>query len=295
MTIAAGVRLADLSRWLGGYPRIVRAMPNTPALVGAGITGVFAPTEVDDGEPQARGPRARGGRGGHLGASARTCSTRSPAYPAAVRLTRSIFSKALEDAARELGLSATRTRASSRTRRSRAPSSSRRRPTNARRRLRAQVTSKGGTTERALSVLDERAVKATFVAAVKGGRARGARGARRRAAVRRRQGSLTMAEQIIKYLLDVVFGLFTYALLLRFAMQTMRAPFRNPMGQAVIALTDWIVKPLRRVLPGFKGIDWASLVATVLFQFLWLLALCADLRQLQPARRPAFLSCWSPP
>ena len=73
-------------------------------------------------------------------------------------------------------------------------------------------------------------------------------------------------------LLDVVFGLFTYALLLRFAMQVLRAPFRNPLGQAVIALTDWIVKPLRRVLPGYKGIDWASLLATFLFQFLWLLA-----------------------
>ena len=79
-----------------------------------------------------------------------------------------------------------------------------------------------------------------------------------------------MAEQATKYLLDVVFGLFTYTLLLRFAMQTMRAPFRNPLGQAVIALTDWIVKPLRKVIPGFKGIDWASLVATILFQFLWL-------------------------
>jgi YggT family protein len=81
-----------------------------------------------------------------------------------------------------------------------------------------------------------------------------------------------MGEQIVKYLLDVVFGLFTYALLLRFAMQAMRAPFRNPLGQAVIALTDWIVKPLRKILPGYKGLDWASLVATILFQFLWLLA-----------------------
>jgi YggT family protein len=56
-------------------------------------------------------------------------------------------------------------------------------------------------------------------------------------------------------------------------MQAMRAPFRNPLGQAVIALTDWIVKPLRRVLPGYKGLDWASLTATILFQFLWVLAL----------------------
>ena len=46
VSIAAGVRVADLSRWLGGHERIVRAMPNTPALVQAGITGLFAPAGV---------------------------------------------------------------------------------------------------------------------------------------------------------------------------------------------------------------------------------------------------------
>ena len=81
-----------------------------------------------------------------------------------------------------------------------------------------------------------------------------------------------MLEPALKLIIDVVFGLFTYTLLLRFVMQVLRAPFRNPAGQAVIALTDWIVKPLRKVLPGFKGIDWASLLATYLFQVLWLLA-----------------------
>ncbi|MGE5089516.1 MAG: YggT family protein [Candidatus Levyibacteriota bacterium] len=81
-----------------------------------------------------------------------------------------------------------------------------------------------------------------------------------------------MLNSALAYLIDVVFGLFTYALLLRFVMQVVRAPFRNPLGQAVIALTDWIVKPLRKLLPGFRGIDWASLVATYLFQVLWLLA-----------------------
>ncbi len=81
-----------------------------------------------------------------------------------------------------------------------------------------------------------------------------------------------MLNSALAYLIDVVFGLFTYALLLRFVMQVARAPFRNPVGQAVIALTDWIVKPLRKLLPGFRGIDWASLVATYLFQVLWLLA-----------------------
>lgn len=42
LSIAAGVRVADLTRWLGGHERIVRAMPNTPALVRAGISGLYA-------------------------------------------------------------------------------------------------------------------------------------------------------------------------------------------------------------------------------------------------------------
>jgi pyrroline-5-carboxylate reductase len=46
LSIAAGVRSGDLSRWLGGYERIVRVMPNTPALVGAGVSGLFARPQV---------------------------------------------------------------------------------------------------------------------------------------------------------------------------------------------------------------------------------------------------------
>ena len=46
ISVAAGVRLEALSRWLGGHRRIVRCMPNTPALVSAGITGLYAPEEV---------------------------------------------------------------------------------------------------------------------------------------------------------------------------------------------------------------------------------------------------------
>lgn len=49
VSIAAGIRIWDLSRWMGGYSRIVRAMPNTPALIGKGIAGVFAANGVDDG------------------------------------------------------------------------------------------------------------------------------------------------------------------------------------------------------------------------------------------------------
>lgn len=47
VSIAAGLRLADLSRWTGGYRKLVRTMPNTPALIGAGITGLYADPSVD--------------------------------------------------------------------------------------------------------------------------------------------------------------------------------------------------------------------------------------------------------
>ena len=79
-------------------------------------------------------------------------------------------------------------------------------------------------------------------------------------------------DQALRFLLDTLFGLFTYAFLLRFVMQWQRAPFRNPIGQAVAALTDWAVKPLRRLLPGFRGVDWSTLALSWIAQFLWLLA-----------------------
>ncbi len=81
--------------------------------------------------------------------------------------------------------------------------------------------------------------------------------------------------QALAFLINTAFGLVTYALLLRFVMQWQRAPFRNPLGQAVTALTDWAVKPVRRVLPGFRGVDWSTLVLAWLAQFVWLVALTA--------------------
>ncbi|MES2499262.1 MAG: pyrroline-5-carboxylate reductase [Pseudomonadota bacterium] len=46
ISIAAGIRLGDLSRWLGNYPTIIRAMPNTPAQIQAGVTGLYAMADV---------------------------------------------------------------------------------------------------------------------------------------------------------------------------------------------------------------------------------------------------------
>lgn len=84
-----------------------------------------------------------------------------------------------------------------------------------------------------------------------------------------------MLTDALRFLVNIAFALIVYSALLRFIMQWLRAPFRNPLGQAVAALTDWAVKPLRRLLPGFRGLDWASLLLAWLAQMLWLAALAA--------------------
>jgi len=67
-----------------------------------------------------------------------------------------------------------------------------------------------------------------------------------------------MLNQILRFLLDTVFGFFVFVLLVRFYLQLMRAPFRNPLGQFVTALTNWLVLPARRLIPGMFGLDLAS-------------------------------------
>ena len=84
-----------------------------------------------------------------------------------------------------------------------------------------------------------------------------------------------MLTDALRFLVNVIFGFIVYAVLLRFMMQVLRAPFRNPLGQAVAALTDWAVKPMRRIIPGFRGYDWASLILAWFFQALWLAAMIA--------------------
>jgi YggT family protein len=69
-----------------------------------------------------------------------------------------------------------------------------------------------------------------------------------------------MLSQIGHLLIQTAFGFLVYALLLRFYMQWLRAPFRNPVGQFVTALTDWAVRPARRVVPGLFGVDLASIL-----------------------------------
>ena len=79
-----------------------------------------------------------------------------------------------------------------------------------------------------------------------------------------------MLVQIADLLLLNVFGLLVYMLLLRFYMQLLRAPFRNPAGQFVTALTNWMVFPARRLIPGLMGIDFATILLAWLVQALML-------------------------
>ncbi|HYD74795.1 YggT family protein [Ramlibacter sp.] len=75
-----------------------------------------------------------------------------------------------------------------------------------------------------------------------------------------------MGYQILSFLLDVATGLLGGACLLRLYMQRQRVPFGNPVGRFVFALTDWIVLPLRKVLPAVARWDTASVVAAYLVE-----------------------------
>jgi YggT family protein len=76
-----------------------------------------------------------------------------------------------------------------------------------------------------------------------------------------------MVTTAMAFVLETLFGLFILAALVRFWMQAFRAPAGNPIAQFTMALTNWAVKPLRRVIPGVLNLDWASLVVALALEF----------------------------
>ena len=98
-----------------------------------------------------------------------------------------------------------------------------------------------------------------------------------------------MLGQALAFVFDALFSLFILAALLRFWMQAFRAPARNPIANFSIALTDWAVKPLRRVVPGFMRLDWSSLIVAWVLDFLLQLTLVVILAGAIPDN-PAVLS-----
>jgi pyrroline-5-carboxylate reductase len=158
VSIAAGMRLADISRWLGGYRHVVRTMPNTPALIGDGVTGLCADPGVNqDGRDNAENlMRAVGSTFWvHDEAQMDAVTAVSGSGPGYVFY----FLEAMEKAALDLGFDADTARrisietfagASRLAAQSSDPLAT----------LRSRVTSKGGTTEAALLAFDAAGVAA---------------------------------------------------------------------------------------------------------------------------------------
>ncbi|CAN5419584.1 YggT family protein [soil metagenome] len=81
-----------------------------------------------------------------------------------------------------------------------------------------------------------------------------------------------MLQDIFNLIIDAVAGMLGGLLLLRFWMQSIRIRPPNSLGHFIFALTDWLVRPLRRLIPGVGGYDWASLLAAFLIAVLATLA-----------------------
>jgi pyrroline-5-carboxylate reductase len=165
ISIAAGIRATDISHWMGGYQQVVRAMPNTPALVRAGVTGLYALPGVDK-ERRAHAETILGTVGSivwceqeELLHAVTAVSGSGPAYVF-------YFIEAMQQAALELGLSTAQARQLSlETFLGAAKLAIQDRENIAV--LRARVTSAGGTTERAIASLENDDVKGAIVRAIK--------------------------------------------------------------------------------------------------------------------------------
>ena len=158
LSVAAGIRADDLARWLGGHPRVVRAMPNTPALIGAGITGLWAGPGVSAADRELA-QRIVGAVGQSLWVAdepmldaVTAVSGSGPAYVF-------LFMEAVHAAAVKLGFDAAAAReltlATFRGAAALAANSAE--PLSV---LRERVTSKGGTTAAALAIMNERQLAA---------------------------------------------------------------------------------------------------------------------------------------
>jgi pyrroline-5-carboxylate reductase len=163
LSIAAGIRANDLSRWLKGYGAIVRTMPNTPALIGQGITGMVAMAGVSEAQREAadRILQAVGQtvwlETEDLIDPVTAVSGSGPAYVF-------FFLEAMQQAAVEMGLSADQGRAlalATFTGAAQLAAQSDEPPEV----LRQRVTSKGGTTYAAITSMEAAGVKGAIVAA----------------------------------------------------------------------------------------------------------------------------------
>ena len=165
ISIAAGIRSADLIRWLGGYDAVIRVMPNTPAQIRSGVSALFAAPGVSaEQRTQAENILSAVGTTVWLDEEAQmdavtAVSGSGPAYVF-------YFIEAMQQAAQELGLSPEQARDLS-LQTFLGASQLALQSTETPDVLRAQVTSKGGTTERALLSMENSGIKAAIVQALR--------------------------------------------------------------------------------------------------------------------------------
>lgn len=164
VSIAAGVRAPDLARWLGGYRQLVRVMPNTPAMVSSGMSGLYALPEVTPAQRQQAETVLRA-VGKSLWLTEETemdavtaVSGSGPAYVF-------YFMEAMQAAATEFGFTPEQARTLTLETFLGAARLAAQSDEDAAT-LRARVTSKGGTTERALANMEQAGVKAAIVQAI---------------------------------------------------------------------------------------------------------------------------------
>lgn len=171
LSIAAGIRGADLSRWMKGYGAIVRCMPNTPALIGMGITGMVAMAGASAEQKRAADSILQAvGKTVWLDDEAMidpvtAVSGSGPAYVF-------YFIEAMQQAALELGLSAEQGRELALATFTGAAQLAAQSPDPVEV-LRQRVTSKGGTTHAAVTSMEQAGVKQAIVDAIKAAAARG--------------------------------------------------------------------------------------------------------------------------
>ena len=79
--------------------------------------------------------------------------------------------------------------------------------------------------------------------------------------------------EILAYLVQTLLSVYLVTMLLRFLLQLVRADFYNPISQFIVRVTNPLVIPLRRVIPGLAGIDMASLLLAILLQLAAIVAL----------------------
>jgi YggT family protein len=70
------------------------------------------------------------------------------------------------------------------------------------------------------------------------------------------------------FLIHIIFSLYLLAVTLRFLLQIIRADFYNPICQFLVTVTNPALKPLRRWIPGYMGVDWPSIMLMILLQLL---------------------------